>query len=229
MDTVLNDFVTSSTTNQLNVLEHLLFISKPEVKYYFQLKVNDITRYDVIKDLPIEVVEKVLLYLDLNTILKCRAVSRQWNAKVNQSTLFWIPQLRNYCIDINSFMSEELLRSRSVSRATLISNSSLEEERSLNVIGERIFNSFLNNRTSSEDCLDVMHGGGIVFCNASHYIMGRKLLLSLQHQAHFQHIIDHDCRGSNVVMTMNDEILAYGMIHITLLRLVLFLTEINSF
>lgn len=210
MEKILEDFRNSSITNQLNVLEHLLMISLPEVKFYFQLKVNDITRYDIIRDLPLEVAEKILVYLDLNTILRCRTVSRGWNSKVNQSTLFWIPQLQNYCIDINGFMNDDVLRGRSVSRTTLLSNNSLDDERSLSVIGERMFGGFAN-RCPSEDGLSINSNTNcIAFCNASHFIMGRKLLLSLQHQAHFQHIIDHDCRGSNVVMVMNEEILAYG-------------------
>ena len=48
------------------------------------------------------------------------------------------------------------------------------------------------------------------YCDASHFIMGRKIISSMANQASFQHIVDHDFRGSNIVMAMNEEILAYG-------------------
>lgn len=41
--------------------------------------------------------------------------------------------------------------------------------------------------------------------------MGRKIISSLASQGSFQHIVDHDFRGSNIVMAMNEEILAYGI------------------
>merc|ERR1712122_442383 len=41
-------------------------------------------------------------------------------------------------------------------------------------------------------------------------VMGRKVLKNFKDQACFSHIIDHDCCGSNLVMAMNDEIIAYA-------------------
>ena len=60
----------------------------------------------------------------------------------------------------------------------------------------------------------------IGLCDASHFIMGKKILASLANQAFFQHIVDHDFRGSNIVMAMNEEILAYGKNYISLTTLI---------
>ena len=48
--------------------------------------------------------------------------------------------------------------------------------------------------------------------------MGRKIISSLAHQASFQHIVDHDFRGSNIVMAMNEEILSYGALYRTVIK-----------
>jgi len=202
MDAVINEFSELSVPDQLTFLERLLQVSKPEVKYNFQHRVCEITTFDIIKELPLEVVELILLYLDLNTLLSCRAVSRQWLLKVNNSNRVWTPLLSKHCININEFNANICTV---VTRKSYPSPRNKEDKsQNLQVIGENMF-SMLNTSNNSINST-------IGLCDASHFIMGKKILASLANQAFFQRIVDHDFRGSNIVMAMNEEILAYGKI-----------------
>ena len=103
MESDIESYKEWSVPNQLRLLKKLLRDSKPEVKYRFQQRVIEFTRYDIIKDLPLEVAEHILLYCDLQTLLNCRCVSRQWIHKVNNATLVWSPFLSKHCINIQDF------------------------------------------------------------------------------------------------------------------------------
>ena len=189
--------------SQMRLLENLLQQSKPEVKYRFQQKILEFTRYNIIENLPFEIAEQIFLYCDLQTLLNCRKVSRSWLHKVNNSTRLWSPLLSKHCINIKKFNSGPLV-CQSRKYFTPLPNKE-EQNKNLQVIGESMFSMFKD--VSLTDEPDVNISG---YCDASHFIMGKKIITSMANQASFQHIVDHDFRGSNIVMAMNEEILAYG-------------------
>ena len=167
MESDIKSYKEWPVADQLRLLEHLLLDSKPEVKYRFQQRVIDFTRYDIIKDLPLEVAEHILLYCDLPTLLHCRCVSRHWMHKVNNATRVWSPLLRKHCINIKDFRanlsggtSGFLTRNKSYNSLSQYNcnnkedvyddkdNESDEEDgsnKNLQVIGENIFsNKFID-------------------------------------------------------------------------------------
>lgn len=193
--------------SQMRLLENLLQQSKPEVKYRFQQKVLEFTRYNIIENLPIEVAEQIFLYCNLQTLLDCRKVSRSWLLKVNNSTRLWSPLLSKHCINIKNFNSSPLLcQSRKYFTSLPPPPNKDEQNKNLQIIGESMFSMFRDVSVTDEEP-EVNTSG---YCDASHFIMGKKIITSMANQASFQHIVDHDFRGGNIVMAMNEEILAYG-------------------
>ena len=158
MDSDIKSYSEWSVSDQLNLLEKLLRNSQPEVKYRFQQRVVEFTRYDIIKDLPLEVAELILIYCDLNSLLHCRCVSRQWLHKVNNCPRVWTPFLKQYSININNFGAHHVFDgplTRIKSYSSLKNNSasdiskgngaectSKSENINLQVIGENLFSKF---------------------------------------------------------------------------------------
>lgn len=200
---VIDDFKNFASEIQLEILETLLKYSHADVKYNFQIKVEDITKYDIISSLPLEVTEHLLRYLNLNSLLKCRQVSKIWREKLHRCSPIWAPYLERYCINPNGFdqTDEEIRKIKRLVEKKLKSEN-------LTVIGERLFNLSVQPSHSIADPLQEPPYD--VHNNCSTYIKGRSILMNLQKHAGFHGLIDHDCRGSNVVMAMNDEIIAYG-------------------
>jgi len=196
----LSEFHQFTSDTQLKILEHLLKLSHSDVKYNFQLKVEEITKYDVISNLPNELVEYILSFLQLDLLLKCRQVSVSWLNIINNSNVLWTPYLQKYCINPQGFIVGSLTKVK----RTPVEN---EESKNLNVIGERLFSLALHD-DSREEAKSRLTSTEI--SKATSFIMGKHLLSSLTHNAGFHVIIDQDCRGSNVVMTMNEEVLAYA-------------------
>ena len=170
MECDISSYKEWSVPDQLQLLEYLLRDSKPEVKYRFQQRVVEFTRYDIIKDLPLEVAEHILLYCDLQTLLYCRCVSRQWLYKVNNATRVWSPFLSKHCINIQNFSGTSsgagtagfLTRNKSFSSllhtnnyskqmgydnenfnndADIIIESEISNNKNLQVIGENMFSN----------------------------------------------------------------------------------------
>lgn len=198
----LQHFKKLSNNSQLKILQDLLLNSSPEVKYGFALNVEDITKYDVITELPVEIVEKIFTYIDLPSLLKCRQVSRSWTDRINYCDVVWLPHLRRHCIDVNGFQSYDECWRRSKKHKPVPSAG----QEDLNIIGERLFNfdtSLIDNPNKKCNCTETPS-------KSYAFVMGKKLLLSLKKQAGFEHIVDHDCCGSNVVMAMNSNIIAYA-------------------
>ncbi|XP_065660523.1 F-box/WD repeat-containing protein 2 isoform X1 [Hydra vulgaris] len=176
---------------QLVFIESLLRVSKPEVKYRFLSRVQEITKYDIISDLPQEIVDKILLLLDLNTLLKCRQVCFLWANKVHKCDEAWLNFVKMYSIDPHAFFVPP----------KQYNTNSKPDSANMQVIGERLFILSMRPNQSFLNSLNSM---------AYTYIMGRKLLVNLKNHACFQLIIDHDSRGSNVSMTMDSQIVVYA-------------------
>ena len=196
MDSIcdISKYVHLPPDEQLLLIESLLRVSKPEVKYRFQGRIQEITKYDIISDLPQEIVDKILLLIDLNSLLNCRQVCSLWANKVHKCDQAWMYFLKMYSINPNGFFMP----------SKVYHSLPKPESGNMQVIGERLFS--LSKRPFNQS-----------FCNAFDskaytYIMGRKLLVNLKNQACFQLIIDHDSRGSNVSMAMDSQIVAYGKI-----------------
>ena len=139
----------------------------------------------------------------------CRLVSKSWNQRVGVCDRLWLTQCKRYCIDLYRFnadewndLGKENERKHSLSMARKAYYTLGYQHTNLDVIGARLFN--VNTHFNYEPPIPAVNNCADV------YISGRNLLATFAKQAEFRQIIDQDCKGSNVVMTMNEEIIAYG-------------------
>ena len=72
---VIDEFRSLPNEDQLKMLTSLLTVASPEVKFHFQVLIEQITMYDIISAVPLEISEKIFLILDMSSLLKCRQVS----------------------------------------------------------------------------------------------------------------------------------------------------------
>lgn len=198
-DEILKEFKCYTNGNQLSLLTSLLKVSSPEVKYNFKLLIEEITMFDIISEIPAEISEKILLMLDLSTLLKCRMVCHSWNIIVSQSNKVWFPFIHQNGIDSSGFSIKN--------KQLNFKDDASSYENNLDVIGEgmKFELTALKAELSNLECHTISSDSYF-----KKYVKGQKVIKDLQSQAGFHHIIDHDCCGSNLVMAMNEEIIAYG-------------------
>ena len=91
----VSDFSRLSYLSKCSFLESLIHACGFSELSYVSRKLDDILRIDFLSEMPEEVRELIIGYLDLNTLWKCRLVCRNWNQILLQSPMAYLVLLRD--------------------------------------------------------------------------------------------------------------------------------------
>ena len=86
---LVKDFKRLSNKHQANVIDTLIQECGSEQKWRLQQKLPELLLRDFLKDLPAELLDKVLSYLDAPNLLTCLKVSRVWNERLTPNVHLW--------------------------------------------------------------------------------------------------------------------------------------------
>lgn len=98
---LLDDFTKLDEEDREETVKALLEIMGPKEKWFLQTALPDLLFRDFVTTLPVEILEHILSYLEIEDIVNCCMVSKVWNNHLSKLSLVWKGQATNQGMKMN--------------------------------------------------------------------------------------------------------------------------------